>query len=74
MRRFIPLAVMQLAGCSTHPVADFLDVVKPAPAFCRPTAPVAPAIPAYPAAAPVTSPPAPVPELPQAPPPSWPTG
>jgi hypothetical protein len=70
MRRTWPL-VLLCAGCSTHPIADFLDVVKPAPSVCPPAAPAAPALPVYPPAAPVTAPPASGPEIPP-PPPNWP--
>jgi hypothetical protein len=70
MRRFAPLIVI-CAGCSTHPIADLLDVIKPAPSFCPATAPAPPALPTYPSAGPVTSPPSPGPEIPP-PPPNWP--
>ena len=71
MRCVVLLAVLAAAGCSTHPIADFLDIVKPAPAFCPPAAPPAPVLPSYPAAPPVTAPPAAGPDIPP-PPPTWP--
>jgi hypothetical protein len=71
MRRFGPL-ILACAGCSTHPVADFLDVVKPAPAVCPTAAPAPPVLPVYPPAGPVTTPPPAGPEIPPPPPPSWP--
>jgi hypothetical protein len=70
MGRCLPLLVVLFAGCSTHPIADFLDVVKPAPPACPPTAPIAPALPTYQSGPPVTAPPAPAPNFP--PPPTWP--
>jgi hypothetical protein len=69
MGRILALLVLLFAGCSTHPIADFLDVVKPAPSVCPPTAPVAPGLPTYPSGPPVTAPP-PGPNFP--PPPNWP--
>jgi hypothetical protein len=71
MGRILPLAVLLFAGCSTHPIADFLDVVKPAPQLSPQAAPVAPGLPSFPAGPPVTTP-APGPGVPLPPPPSWP--
>ena len=71
MGRIAPLAVVLLAGCSTHPIADFLDVVKPAPQLNPHAAPAAPCLPTYPAGPPATTP-APGPAVPAPPPPNWP--
>jgi hypothetical protein len=75
MRRFGPLLILAFAGCSTHPIADFLDIVHPAPPVCPQTAPPAPMLPTYPAGTmvpPVTRPSGLGPEMPAAPPPNWP--
>jgi hypothetical protein len=74
MRRFGPLLMLVFAGCSTHPIADFMDIVKPAPPICPPAVPAAPMLPTYPPGTvvpPVSRSPGPGPEMP-APPPSWP--
>jgi hypothetical protein len=79
MRRFVPTVCLVVTGCSTAPVADFLDVVRPAPRSAPPVvpaAPVLPSIPAAPLAPPVTAaPPAPPPgeSQPAPPPPNWPS-
>ena len=72
MRRFLTLLPLMAAGCSTHPVADLLDIVNPAPPFVQAAVPIAPALPTF--APPVTAPPSsgPVFPPPPAPPPVWP--
>jgi hypothetical protein len=76
MRRFAPTLSLLLAGCSTAPLADFLDIVKPAPKCQPPESVAAPALPSFPAgpvSPPVTTaPPAPPPAQSSPPTPSWP--
>ena len=70
MCRWMLLVLVASAGCSTHPVADFLDIVKPAPQMAPIAAPVAPCLPsAGPAAPAVIAPPAGAPAVPV---PAWP--
>jgi hypothetical protein len=74
MRRCWMLLPLLAAGCSTHPVADLLDIVNPAPPFVSAAVPAAPPLPAFAA---VTTPPATgpvIPPPPAAPPPAWPGG
>ncbi|MFO0809562.1 MAG: hypothetical protein U0746_13135 [Gemmataceae bacterium] len=68
MRRFLSVVMICICGCSTAPVADFLDVVRPAPAVQHPSS-EAPQLPAF-------TPPPPLPTQPPAepnapPPPKW---
>jgi hypothetical protein len=74
MRRWMILLPFALAGCSTHPIADFLDIVKPAPPLGPVANPVEPCLPSYPSGAvapPLTNLPANGPAIPP-PPPAWP--
>jgi hypothetical protein len=76
MRCLMPTLTLLMCGCSTAPVADFLDIVHPAPKVAPLAAPVVPVLPTFPtapAAPPVTGPPlnAP-PAATQPPPPIWP--
>ena len=45
MCRWMLLVLVASAGCSTHPVADFLDIVKPAPQMAPIAAMASPRIP-----------------------------
>jgi hypothetical protein len=77
MCRVAAIIALFLAGCSTAPVADFLDIVSPAPKAPPAAVPgiqVLPTFPTPPVAPPVTAPAmGSLPPQPTAPPaPSWP--